>query len=246
MYLRIKVGDLVVIILAHNIHKVIRITSLNAKVQYGGRVTDDFDKRLLTTFTHVWFCDVLLRAGFEFYKGYRVPQTRNLVGYVDYINSLPENDTPEVFGLHSNADITYQINTAKGILDTILSVQPKEGGSGAGETRENVVYRLAEDMLAKLPKEYNSFEVREALQRMGPLLPMNIFLRQEIDRYGALYEMYFVFSTCSTNFPKRFPAKFPSGFGNIAVKVAVRLEKGAGNLKCPICERCREVGERLL
>lgn len=35
-------------------------------------------------------------------------------GYIDYINSLPATDTPEVFGLHGNADITYQINTAKG------------------------------------------------------------------------------------------------------------------------------------
>lgn len=84
------------------------------EVNYGGRVTDDFDKRLLTTFTHVWFCDVLLRNGFEFYKGYKVPQTRNLQCYLDYINSLPLTDTPEVFGLHANADITYQINTAKG------------------------------------------------------------------------------------------------------------------------------------
>lgn len=77
---------------------------------------------------------------------------------------------------------SYQINTAKGILDTILSVQPKEGGSQGGETRETIVYRLAEDMLQKLPKQYNSFEVKEALHRMGALLPMNIFLRQEIDR----------------------------------------------------------------
>lgn len=51
---------------------------------------------------------------FEFYKGYKVPQTRNLQGYTDYINSLPVTDSPEVFGLHGNADITYQINTAKG------------------------------------------------------------------------------------------------------------------------------------
>ncbi|XP_049782831.1 dynein axonemal heavy chain 5 [Schistocerca cancellata] len=152
------------------------------EVQYGGRVTDDFDKRLLTTFTHVWFCDVLLRPGFEFYRNYKVPNTRNLQGYIDYINGLPATDTPEVFGLHGNADITYQINTAKEILDTILNVQPKEGGSQGGETRENIVYRLAEDMLEKLPKQYNSFEVKEALQRMGALLPMNIFLRQEIDR----------------------------------------------------------------
>lgn len=126
---------------------------------------------------------MLLRPGFEFYHGYRVPQTRNLQGYIDYINSLPATDTPEVFGLHSNADITYQINTAKGILDTILNVQPKEGGAQGGETRESVVYRLADDMLTKLPPQYNTFEVKEALQRMGALLPMNIFLRQEIDRY---------------------------------------------------------------
>ncbi|CAH4038578.1 unnamed protein product [Pieris brassicae] len=152
------------------------------EVQYGGRVTDDFDKRLLTTFTNVWFCDVLLRPGFEFYKGYKVPQTRNLQGYIDYINQLPLTDTPEVFGLHGNADITYQINSAKDILDTILSVQPKEGGSQGGETRESIVYRLAEDMLEKLPKQYVTFEVREALQKMGAFLPMNIFLRQEIDR----------------------------------------------------------------
>lgn len=42
------------------------------EVNYGGRVTDDFDKRLLTTFTSVWFCDVLLRPGFEFYKVLRI------------------------------------------------------------------------------------------------------------------------------------------------------------------------------
>lgn len=69
------------------------------------------------------------------------------------------------------------ISFVPGILDTILSVQPKEGGGGGGETRESVVYQLAEDMLRKLPPKYNAFEVREALNRMGALLPMNIFFR---------------------------------------------------------------------
>lgn len=84
------------------------------EVMYGGRVTDDFDKRLLVTFTSVWFNESLLSPSFEFHKGYRVPMSRNLQTYVDHINSLPTNDTPEIFGLHSNADISYQINTAKG------------------------------------------------------------------------------------------------------------------------------------
>ncbi|XP_037075964.1 dynein heavy chain 5, axonemal-like [Pollicipes pollicipes] len=152
------------------------------EVQYGGRVTDDFDKRLLVTFTHVWFSERLVRPNFAFYQDYRVPSGRGLHQYQEYIAGLPDSDTPQLFGLHANADITYQINTAKSILDTILSIQPKEGGSMGGETREAVVNRLCQDMLAKLPADYVSFEVRERLQALGALLPMTIFLRQEIDR----------------------------------------------------------------
>ena len=59
----------------------------------------------------------------------------------------------QVFGLHSNADISYQINTAKSILDQILAVQPKVSGTTSkGETREAVVAKIAEDMLRKLPR----------------------------------------------------------------------------------------------
>ncbi|XP_030831333.1 dynein heavy chain 5, axonemal isoform X2 [Strongylocentrotus purpuratus] len=152
------------------------------EIQYGGRVTDDYDKRLLNTFAKVWFSEAMFSPTFSFYKGYAIPKCSNCNQYIEYINSLPLADTPEAFGLHPNADITYQSNTARTVLGTILSIQPKDSGSGGGETREVTVTRMADDMLDKLPVDYISFEVRDRLQKMGALMPMNIFLKQEIDR----------------------------------------------------------------
>nr|XP_023019976.1 dynein heavy chain 8, axonemal [Leptinotarsa decemlineata] len=152
------------------------------EVHYGGRVTDDFDKVLLNTFCRVWFSDNVFHDDFIFYKGYKIFKFKNTSEYVTQIDGFATTDPPQAYGLHSNADITYQTNTTVAMFDQMLAIQPKESGGGGGESRESVVGSQAKDMLSKLPNNYDPFEVKERLRAMNLLNPLNIFLRQEIDR----------------------------------------------------------------
>ena len=51
--------------------------------------------------------------------------------YVEAINSLPLVQTPEIFGLHSNADISYYTNATKAISADLMDLQPRSGSIGA-------------------------------------------------------------------------------------------------------------------
>ncbi|KAL0129655.1 hypothetical protein PUN28_001727 [Cardiocondyla obscurior] len=159
------------------------------EVQYGGRVTDDYDKRLLNTFAKVWFMEALFAEGFVFYKGYPLLIFKQVSEYLKAIDAMSSIDPPQVYGLHPNADITYQSNTTQTVLDIIVSVQPKEAGVVGIESREVVVTRQAREMLEKVPELYDMFEVRERLHVMDHIAPMNVFLKQEIDRIQVVIKL---------------------------------------------------------
>lgn len=81
---------------------------------YGGRAIDDFDRRVLTTYMEEYFGDFIFDTfqPFHFYHNpevdYKIPEDGgNKDNYVDMIEELPLANTPEVFGLHPNAEIGY-------------------------------------------------------------------------------------------------------------------------------------------
>ena len=181
------------------------------EAQYGGRITDDFDRILFNTYGAAWLgkqCFDHENFAFSNAKNmnfkYNIPANKQLVeDYQKYVNEFPSNDSPEIFGLHTNADLTYGSATAQRILNTILDTQPKESSSSTGKTREEIVKEICQELLEKMPKDYIEEDVRDRIRKRpkaeleyvlqeknpnvlkginGFEIPLNVFLYQEIVR----------------------------------------------------------------
>lgn len=83
-----------------------------AEANYGGRVTDPMDRRLIKIILSDFYSPKSLVDGYKYSESgiYRVPKEGILDDYKDYIKDLPLNDLNEVFGLHDNAEIASAIN----------------------------------------------------------------------------------------------------------------------------------------
>mgnify|MGYP001313102287 CR=1 FL=1 len=91
--------------------------------------------------------------------------------------------SPEVFGLHPNADLTFRLNEVGALIHTLGETQPKGSGGGGGVSREDVVQNKASELLERLPEDFVEDDYKAKLNKLGGLdKPLNIFLFQEIQR----------------------------------------------------------------
>ena len=98
-----------------------------AEANYGGRVTDDKDRRLIKTILETYYCPEILNEEYKFSESgfYYSPKEGELSSYREYISKLPMNDAPEVFGMHENAEISGAILGTGQLCGTILSLLPR-------------------------------------------------------------------------------------------------------------------------
>ena len=82
---------------------------LVAEVNYGGWVTDDKDVRLIKSLLKWYFCPDILLDNYKLSNLdiYYAPPEGTLQDIKNYIENLPLDDDPEIFGLHPNANITF-------------------------------------------------------------------------------------------------------------------------------------------
>ncbi|XP_054711131.1 dynein axonemal heavy chain 3-like [Uloborus diversus] len=163
------------------------LTYLTGECNYGGRVTDDKDRRLLLSLLSlVYTPEIIVEQNYKFSESslYFIPDQLEHNDIVEYIRSLPINPHPEVFGLHENADITKDNQETQQLLDGILLTQARSSGAGA-QTSGDMIYDLAADILEKLPAD---FDIEMVIEKYPVVYTesMNTVLRQELIRFNRL------------------------------------------------------------
>ncbi|KAG6929423.1 dynein axonemal heavy chain 14, partial [Chelydra serpentina] len=134
------------------------ICYLTGEVAYGGRVTDHWDRRCLLSILNNFYNPVVLQEGFAYSSDgvYRpVSATDSLQDCRAYLESLPDTDSPELFGMHACAGRAFLESQAQTFIDTIVSMQPRISMDtliiSGGKSQDELVLEIASDILRQLP-----------------------------------------------------------------------------------------------
>jgi len=167
---------------------------------YGGRVSDNMDRRVLVTYLAEYMGDFLFDTCQKFYFSnagfdYDLPEPGPLENYQRHIEKLPLTNSPAVFGLHPNAEIGFYSNATKNMWVNLISLQPRSVDSGGGLSRDDIIAGTAQDIEGKVPIEsldigsYDLMVVRSKLfERNGVNVPTpaQVVLLQELERWNLL------------------------------------------------------------
>ncbi|XP_030276430.1 dynein heavy chain 1, axonemal [Sparus aurata] len=166
-------------------YKVLKYTA--GEINYGGHVTDDWDRRCLLSVLEDFYCHVVLIDDHVYSSSgvYRqIDTSLDIKGYLEYIHGLPINDTPEIFGLHDNANISFAQSETFALLGALMNLQPQAASAG-GKTLDEILEETVKGIAEKIPPPFSTQEVMEKY----PVLyeeSMNTVLIQEVIRYNKL------------------------------------------------------------
>ena len=110
---------------------------LYGEIMYGGHITDNWDRRTNNAYLKTLIKPELL-TGANLAKNFKSPDPSkfNYEQYMKYINDKLPPESPILFYLHPNAEISYLTSQGQYVFNSILDIQ---GGSSSspGEAKED-------------------------------------------------------------------------------------------------------------
>lgn len=165
------------------------IRYLTGECNYGGRVTDAWDRRLIVSvLEHFVSVNSVTDMTYQFAddKIFALPRKvehREVVKYIS--DALPNEPSPDVYGLHPNAGITRDLNMSNLLLNSMTLTQDQMGGSDKSGVGGETLLTVVTDITLKLPANFD-IELCEEKYPIDYNESMNTVLVQEMKRFNRL------------------------------------------------------------
>ncbi|XP_030257300.1 dynein axonemal heavy chain 9 [Sparus aurata] len=158
---------------------------LFGEIMYGGHITDDWDRRLCRTYLEEYIKPEMMEGELYLAPGFPLPGNMDYNSYHQYIDDTLPAESPYLYGLHPNAEIGFLTQTSEKLFRTVLEMQPRDGGGGegGGTTRDEKVRAVLEEIMEKLPEEFN---MAELLGKAEERTPYQVVALQECERMNLL------------------------------------------------------------
>ncbi|XP_055848919.1 dynein beta chain, ciliary isoform X2 [Episyrphus balteatus] len=158
---------------------------LFGEIMYGGHITDDWDRRLCINYLEEYMQPDLVDGELFLAPAFPAPPNTDYAGYHGYIDENMPAESPYLYGLHPNAEIGFLTMRAETVFRTVFEMQPRDAGSsgGATVTREDKVKQIVDEILEKLPEEFNMMEIMNKVEERTPYV---IVAFQECERMNYL------------------------------------------------------------
>ncbi|XP_043280362.1 dynein beta chain, ciliary isoform X1 [Venturia canescens] len=158
---------------------------LFGEIMYGGHITDDWDRRLCVSYLEELMQPELVDGELQLAPGFAAPPNTDLVGYHGYIDEAIPPESPYLYGLHPNAEIGFLTTTSENLFRTVFEMQPRDAGNSGGQTvtREDKVKQVLDEIIEKLPEEFNMVEIMAKVEERTPYV---IVAFQECERMNIL------------------------------------------------------------
>jgi dynein heavy chain len=104
----------------------------------------------------------VMAPNYELYKdertkaSYTIPFGTEIEVYRKAIEELPGQESPGIFGMHPNADLTFRSLQVQAGVQLILDTQPAGAKAAGGESKEEVVDKICEDLLGRVRLTFKS------------------------------------------------------------------------------------------
>ncbi|XP_066560773.1 dynein axonemal heavy chain 9 [Amia ocellicauda] len=158
---------------------------LFGEIMYGGHITDDWDRRLCRTYLGEYIKPEMMEGELFLAPSFPLPGNMDYNGYHQYIDDVLPAESPYLYGLHPNAEIGFLTQTSENLFRTVLEMQPRDtsGGEGGGVTREDKVKTVLEEIMEKLPEDFNLPELMAKVEERTPYI---VVAFQECERMNML------------------------------------------------------------